>query len=257
LGWIDGLLRAQTGGAVGMATQLVVGAADESDRDIFKRIDQLYGEWNLKRVYYSSFHPVRYTPLEEHPPTHPMREHRLYQVDWLKRIYRFSNAEIEQAFDPRGFLPLDLDPKQAMALGSLDAFPLDVNAAAKDQLLRVPGIGPTSAQRILDTRRRHSIDTWRDLEAMGVVRKRAWPFIVFPGQRPPQGRQLRLALESDGLSQDWRHREPVRLPVAAASASPGAAPCGQARSCAGCPLEGMPGHPGAPALRQAPALAGV
>ena len=84
--WIDQLTRSDTNGAVGQATQLVVGAADESDRDIFQRIDQLYTDWNLKRVYYTAFRPVRYTPLEEHPSTPTIREHRLYQMDWLKRL---------------------------------------------------------------------------------------------------------------------------------------------------------------------------
>ena len=72
--------KQQNGGAVGQATQLVVGAADESDVDILDRVDQLYDEWNLKRVYYAPFHPVRHTPLEEHPATPPMRSHRLYQI---------------------------------------------------------------------------------------------------------------------------------------------------------------------------------
>ena len=81
MSWIDKLTRGETNGAVGQVTQMVVGAADESDRDIFNRIDQLYAEWNLKRVYYAAFRPVRYTPLEEHPATPMGREHRLYQVD--------------------------------------------------------------------------------------------------------------------------------------------------------------------------------
>ena len=76
--WIDQLTRGDTNGAVGQATQLVVGAADESDWDIFKRVDQLYTEWNLKRIYYTAFRQVRYTPLEEHPQTPMAREHRLY-----------------------------------------------------------------------------------------------------------------------------------------------------------------------------------
>jgi len=219
---------------------LVVGAADESDWDIFQRIDQLYTDWNLKRVYYSAFRPVRYTPLEEHTPTPLLREHRLYQVDWLKRVYRFSMEELNLAFDQRGFLPLEQDPKTLIALGNLDSFPVDVNQASREQLLRVPGVGPTAAQRILQTRRRHSVDTWRDLQAMGVVRKRAWPFLAFPGQRPPQGRQLKLELFQAGLSREQPQRKP---------ASPRTTPetCGHSSPCAACPMYGMPGHPG-PAL---------
>ena len=238
--WINDLTRSDTNGAVGQATQLVVGAADESDRDIFQRIDQLYRDWNLKRVYYSAFRPVRYTPLEEHPPTPMAREHRLYQMDWLKRIYGFSNDEITLAFDRRGFLPLETDPKTSIALEKLDAFPLDLNSATHEQLLRVPGIGPTSAQRILRVRRDHTIDTWRDLQAMGVVRKRAWPFVVFPGQRPPAAKQLRLDLLNE------RTQTALADGTLSGHGQTGA-PCGQASSCAGCSMYGMPGHPGATA----------
>ena len=240
--WINDLTRSDTNGAVGQATQLVVGAADESDRDIFQRIDQLYRDWNLKRVYYSAFRPVRYTPLEEHPPTPMAREHRLYQVDWLKRIYRFSNDELSLAFDRSGFLPLDTDPKTSIAMEKLDAFPLDLNSATHEQLLRVPGIGPTSAQRIVQVRRGHTIDTWRDLQAMGVVRKRALPFVTFPGQRPPTAKQLRMDLLNEGAETALADR-----PLAdgsPASQGQGGAPCGLASSCDGCSMYGMPGHPG-------------
>ena len=146
----------------------------------------------MKRVYYAPFHPVRYTPLEEHPATPPMRSHRLYQLDWLRRIYRFPKDELTPAFDNSGYLPLEFDPKTTIALENIDAFPIDVNAATHDSLLRVPGIGPTSAKRILQNRRRHTIDTWRDLQAMGVVKSWAWPFLAFPGHRPPRARQTRL-----------------------------------------------------------------
>jgi predicted DNA-binding helix-hairpin-helix protein len=238
--WIDRLTRESTGGTVGQATQFVVGAADESDRQIFQRIDQLYTDWNLKRVYYAPFRPARCTPLEEHPPTPSMREHRLYQMDWLKRVYQFSNAEIDLAFDRSGFLSLERDPKTAIAIEILDAFPVHLNAASKEQLLRVPGVCPTSADRIVQNRQRHSIDNWRDLQAMGVVRKRAWPFLVFPSQRPPRAKQLRMDLFGDEFS--FRERQPLH---SASNPSPATAPCGQAMSCAGCPMYGTPGHPGA------------
>ena len=245
MSWIDKLTRGDTNGAVGQATQLVVGAADESDRDIFKRIDQLYTDWKVKRVYYTAFRPVRYTPLEEHPPTPMTREHRLYQMDWLKRIYRFSNEELNLAFDKSGFLPLDYDPKTVIALDHPDGFPIDVNSATREQLLRVPGVGPTSAQRILQNRRGHSIDTWRDLQAMGVVRKRAWPFLVFPGQRPPKAKQLTLDLFDKGYrAEQPRQTRTSNGQLTSANTVQAIAPCGQARSCAGCPMYGMPGHPG-------------
>ena len=88
MAWIDELKRGPTNGAIGQATQLVVGAADETDLDILNRMSQLYADWELKRVYFSPFRPVRYTPLEEHPATPMQRTNRLYQLDWLKRVYK-------------------------------------------------------------------------------------------------------------------------------------------------------------------------
>ena len=236
MSWIDQLNQSTTGGAVGQVTQFVVGAAEESDADILRRVDQLYSDWDLKRVYYAAFRPASDTPMEEHPPVPPIREHRLYQMDWLKRIYRYSNQELDLAFGRGGFLPLDQDPKTSIALENLDSFPVDLNSASREQLLRVPGLGPTSAQTILENRQRHSIDNWRDLQAMGVVRKRAWPFVVFPGQRPPSGKQLKLELFPEGAKE-------AALSGPVPATSEGTAPCGLAASCSGCALRGMPGHP--------------
>ena len=215
-GWIHKLTEESTGGAVGQATQLVVGAADETDRDIFGRIDQLYTEWKLKRVYYAPFRPVRYTPLEEHPATPMTRSHRLYQMDWLKRVYKFSNDEIDLAFGDDDHLPLDLDPKTSIAVENLDAFPMDINNVSYETLLRIPGVGPKSAQRIVQNRRAHTIDTWRDLQTMGVVRKWAWPFLTFPGHRPPRAKQLRLDL----FGEDARERRREQTPEPADSDGP-------------------------------------
>ncbi|MDA1188795.1 MAG: helix-hairpin-helix domain-containing protein, partial [Chloroflexi bacterium] len=218
-------------------------AADETDVDIFKRMDQLYTDWNLKRIYFVAFRPTKYTPLEEHPAGSLTREHRLYQMDWLKRVYKFTNQELQEAFDPGGFLPEDDDPKTAIALSKLDAFPMDVNTATKEDLLRVPGLGPTSAQRILTQRRAHKITLWRDLEAMGVVRKRAWAFLTFPGHKPPQSKQLRMEL--------FQPRD-AKPKLELAPAGPGVAPCGDVRSCTGCPMYGAPGHPGSPGVGSLP-----
>jgi predicted DNA-binding helix-hairpin-helix protein len=150
--------------------------------------------------------------MEEKPPVHAGREHRLYQMDWLRRVYWFSSDEIGLAFDHAGFLSLEQDPKTVIAIENLDAFPIDLNAADRDQLLRIPGIGPVSADRILQNRRRHSIDNWRDLQAMGVVRKRAWPYVVFPGQRPPSGRQLRMDLFGEAIDRRAAEAAGVSLP---------------------------------------------
>ena len=251
MSWIDEMMRegdrgsGRGRGAVGQATQMVVGAADESDWDIFERIDQLYSDWNFKRVYYSPFQPVRYTPLEEHPATPMIREHRLYQVDWLKRVYAFDNDELRLAYDDNGFLPHEDDPKTSIALANLDSFPVNVNEASREQLLRVPGVGPTSTDRILRNRARHSVDNWRDLQAMGVVRKWAWPFLAFPGHRPPRAKQLRLALFGEQVKEERKLRLAEQMADYTAHTGAAAAPCGQAGACTGCPLYGAPGHPGA------------
>ena len=234
---------------IGQATQMVVGAANESDWDIFQRMEQLYREWNFKRVYYAPFQPIRYTPLAEHPATPLIREHRLYQTDWLKRVYKFTDDEMRLAYDADGFLPHDEDPKQSIAVHNLDAYPLDVNAANKEQLLRVPGVGPTSADRIIANRSAHSIDNWRDLQTMGVVRKRAWPFLRFPGHRPPRARQLKLDLFGEGAKQARKSEQAARLGLVQTTPQPSYSPetCGNSAtgtSCAGCPLYGSPGHPG-------------
>jgi predicted DNA-binding helix-hairpin-helix protein len=255
MSWIDELTRAKTGATVGQATQMIVGAAEESDSDILSRITQLYGDWKLKRVYYVPFRPVRYTPMEEHPPTPSEREHRLYQMDWLKRVYRFKNEEINLAFDRSGFLDLDQDPKTVIALENIERFPVDINTADLDTLLRTPGIGPISADRILQNRRKFKIDNWRDLQTMGVVKKKAWPFLVFPGHKPEHSRQLRMELlgheeprrsvelsdvKAEGAAVAARSSGGVTRPVATASP----ATCGVNSSCTGCPLYGAPGHPG-------------
>jgi predicted DNA-binding helix-hairpin-helix protein len=250
MSWIDRLTRAKTGETVGQATQMIVGAAEESDSDILGRISQLYGDWKLKRVYYVPFRPVRYTPMEEHAPTPSEREYRLYQMDWLKRVYRFGNDEISLAFDRKGFLDLDQDPKTVIALENIERFPVDLNVADMQTLLRTPGVGPISADRIMRHRREHKIDNWKDLLTMGVVRKKAWPFVVFPGHKPEQGRQIRMELlghseprrsvDLDDVKIEAAARSGVKRPIAVGSS----AACGDRTSCTGCPLYGAPGHPG-------------
>ena len=266
MAWIDELKRGPTKGAVGQATQLVVGAADESDLDILNRISQLYADWDLKRVYYAPFRPIRHTPLEEHPATPMQRTNRLYQLDWLKRVYGYSDGEVKQSLDQGGFLPLELDPKQTIALENLDAFPVDINVANRDQLMRTPGLGPISVQRILQNRRRAKISRWQDLALMGVVRKRAWPFITFPGHRPVPAKQLRLDTllnqerkdRSDGGAEHLvkNRAEATAATRASILADPGeifgaqpkssstATPCGVSNTCTNCALYNTPGHPG-------------
>lgn len=254
MNWIDRLTKAQTGETVGQATQMIVGAAEESDSDILDRISQLYGDWQLKRVYYVPFRPVRYTPMEEHEPTPSEREHRLYQVDWLKRVYRYKNDEIRLAFDSRGFLDLDQDPKTVIALENPSQFPVDLNSADLPTLLRTPGIGPISADRIMRHRRQFTINNWKDLQTMGVVRKKAKGFVVMPGHRPEPARQLRMELLGHSESRRSVDLKDVKREFALAgpSSRPALAPTGEHGDCSGrsscvsCPMFGEPGHPGAP-----------
>lgn len=163
----------------GQTTQFVVGAAGETDGDILHSIVDLYREVDLKRAYFSAFRPVSGSRLEGVPPTPAIREHRLYQADWLLRVYHFSPREIELALGGNG--NLGCDPKLAIASKQPWLFPVDVNRASYDELLRVPGIGPISAQKILDSRSEHSIFSLDQLRKMRVSQKAAGPFIWFQG----------------------------------------------------------------------------
>ncbi|MDM7999681.1 MAG: putative DNA modification/repair radical SAM protein [Dehalococcoidia bacterium] len=165
----------------GQTTQFVVGAAGESDRDILRTTGALYREIGLRRVYFSAFQPVIDSPLEGRSPTPPLREHRLYQADWLLRVYGFSPQELDLALNDKGNLSLSRDPKMLIARRQPWLFPVDVNRASYEELLRVPGIGPISAARITVARAEYSIDSLEQLRKMGVVTKRAGPFIWFSG----------------------------------------------------------------------------
>jgi len=168
----------------GQTTQFVVGAAGETDRDILTTTGALYREMELRRVYFSAFRPVSGSRLEGLHPAFPMREHRLYQADWLLRVYGFPQQEIELALGEKGNLPLTKDPKLAIAQKQPWLFPVDINRASYDELLRVPGIGPVSAGRIIEARSEHSIFSLEQLKKMGALTKRALPFIWFQGMLP-------------------------------------------------------------------------
>lgn len=176
-------LLAQTGWRVSRSTQFVVGAADESDREILTTVHHLYRNLGLARVYYSAFRPVPDTPLDGHPPENPRRQDRLYQADALIRRYGFNLDAIP--LDNAGNLPLDEDPKAAWARHHPDRFPVEVNIAPRDELLRVPGIGPVAAERILRWRRRASFRDLSDLRKTGAIVGRAAPYITLGGRRPP------------------------------------------------------------------------
>lgn len=163
----------------GQTTQFVVGAAGETDHELIDTTHALYNEVGLRRAYFSAFKPISYSRLENRRPTPPEREHRLYQIDWLMRVYNFPVNEIKLALNNDNFLPLRIDPKVIIAGKEPWLFPIDVNRAKYEELLRVPGIGPVSASRIVEARKDHSIDSLEQLKKMHVVVKRANPFIWF------------------------------------------------------------------------------
>lgn len=180
------------GGAPSLTTQFVVGGAGETDRELLLTSSRLIRELGLARVYFSAFSPVPGTPLQDRLPTDPRREHRLYQCDFLLRQYGFEFGDL--IFDKTGNLPLGADPKLAWARIHLTDAPIELNTAERQLLLRVPGIGPKTAEVILAERRRGKLRDWTDLARLGARAERAAPFILLDGKRPPY--QLELGLES-------------------------------------------------------------
>ena len=162
----------------GQTTQMIVGASPEKDGQIVRLTQSLYRNMGLKRVYYSSYVPVVRDSLLPDLPAGQLREHRLYQADWLLRFYGFTAEEIAPENEN---LPLDLDPKCAWALRNLQLFPVEVNRAPLETLLRVPGIGGRSAQKILEARKYTTL-TFDHLKKMRVVLKRARHFITANGK---------------------------------------------------------------------------
>jgi putative DNA modification/repair radical SAM protein len=164
----------------GQSTQLIVGASNDSDLKILNLTQNLYDKLKLKRVYYSAFVPVttdKRLPDLKNPPT--LREHRLYQADWLLRFYGFKADELLNENNPN--FDINLDPKSDWALKNIHLFPVEINRAPKEMLLRVPGLGARSIQRILAIRKVSNIN-FEDLRKIGVVLKRAQYFITCNGK---------------------------------------------------------------------------
>jgi putative DNA modification/repair radical SAM protein len=175
-------LKAPAFAPAGQSTQVIVGATPSPDLAILSAADALYGRYRLKRVYYSAFNPIpRGDALlpDAAPPL--MREHRLYQADWMLRYYDFKLGEIVDADAP--MLDLDIDPKTAWALRHPGFFPIDVNRAPREEMLRIPGIGVQTVQRILVIRRQHALRL-DDLLRLKVAWKRAKPFAVAADYHP-------------------------------------------------------------------------
>jgi predicted DNA-binding helix-hairpin-helix protein len=164
----------------GMATQFVVGAAGEHDNDLLGTGSWLYRDLGLRRVYFGAFRPVPGTPLADADRTPQARVQRLQQADWMLRQYGFGHAELP--FDGDGDLPLHLDPKLAWALAHPEQFPVELNLAGPEQLLRVPGIGPISVERILRLRRIHPFRDLEHLRSLGTQAAKARDFVTLDGR---------------------------------------------------------------------------
>ncbi len=160
-------------------TQFVVGAADESDRDVLRTVNTFMDRYDLRRPYFMSFDPVPDTPLENGTPSPKWREQRLYQASYLLKDYGIISSDLDPIYDESGLLS-NMDPKLRMAQLNSDMFPVDINSASLHELLLVPGIGPVSAGRILRTRPVQSED---QLSRMGVVITHARPYISINGSR--------------------------------------------------------------------------
>lgn len=194
----------------GQSTQLIVGATEDSDRHILHLSESLYDRYRLKRVFYSAYVPVVENPLLPALHTKPplLREHRLYQADWLLRFYGFRADELLDDQHPN-FDPM-LDPKCYWAITHPEQFPVEIMTADLGRLLRVPGIGPTGARRILSARRTGLLH-FDDLKKMGIVLKRA-QFFILCGGRMREG----LHFTADTLAFQLQAVERGSLPASAA-----------------------------------------
>lgn len=191
----------------GQSTQMIIGATDETDYALLKTTQSLYQRYDLKRVFYSAYIPINedsaLPSLDTKPPL--LREHRLYQADWLIRYYGFVADEILSESKP--FFNEQIDPKCDWALRHLDVFPVEVQKAPYDLLLRIPGIGPKSARRIVAARRYGSL-TYESLKKMGVVLKRAHYFIICQGRMmfntPIEEKYILNQLTAENGKENWQ-----------------------------------------------------
>jgi len=187
LRWVEEIRRERSahdawkGSWPSSTTQFVAGGADESDLELLSTTARLYSDLRLARTYFMAFNPVPDTPMENKSPTPPLRELRLYQASFLLRDYGFDLEELP--FAGEGNLPLPTDPKEAWAEINLIHTPVEVNDASPRELLRVPGIGPKTAKRIVGARRIRQIRDLSQLRKLGIAAKRAAPFILLGGKR--------------------------------------------------------------------------
>jgi predicted DNA-binding helix-hairpin-helix protein len=169
------------GGIAGMTTQFVVGATPDTDRSILATVGRMHENGGVHHAHFSAFRPISATPMEDVPATPVLREQRLYQAEHLLRHYGFAADEV--VYGTNGNLPLGQDPKIAWALAHPERFPVEVGTATREELLRVPGIGPLTAGRIVSQRGDTVFRTLTDLRRLGVVTTRAAGFLTLRGRR--------------------------------------------------------------------------
>ena len=187
LKWVEEIRRSQpaykgwNGRWPSTVTQFVAGGSDESDLELLTTTGWLMKNVRLKRAYFSAFRPIHDTPMENKAAVDPLREHRLYQASFLLRDYGFDVEEMP--FTGDGNLPLPIDPKLAWAQQNLKEKPLEINKAERRELLRIPGIGPKSADAILGARRAGKLRDLAALRKLGIVLPRVAPFVLLDGRR--------------------------------------------------------------------------
>ena len=169
------------GGASGMTMQFVVGATPDTDRTLIETVARLQAGGGIHHTHFSAFRPITDTPMEQVPAAPALREHRLYQADYLLHDYGFSADEV--VFEPNGNLPLGMDPKTAWALAHPERFPVEITRAGYAELVRVPGIGPVAARRTVAERAGLTLRGLADLRGLGVVTTRAAGFLTLRGRR--------------------------------------------------------------------------
>lgn len=198
MAWAAELIRrARAAGrraARSLTTQFVVGAVAESDRELLETVERAHRELDLKRAYFSAFHPIALSPFADRPAEDPLREIRLYQADFMLRDYGFTIEELP--FDEQGLLPRNKTPKQAWAEKQL-LEPVEVNRASRATLLKIPGIGPRSADRIIEARRETTLRDLAQLRRLGVVVAWSTPYLLLNGHRPPVQHRLPSTMWSD------------------------------------------------------------
>jgi predicted DNA-binding helix-hairpin-helix protein len=164
-------------------TQIIVGANDENDKNILDRMDSLYEETQLYRTYFSAFSPVEGTGLCKRKAEDKTREHRLYETDWLLRVYGFTKKTIESGLNEQGNLPRTQDVKESIAIANKQIFPLDLNSATREELLLVPGFGPKTVEKVLQVREEKRIKEFSDLVEIGVRINKSKNYLNIEGKQ--------------------------------------------------------------------------